>query len=519
MKETGVVYLVGAGPGDPGLITEKGLSRLRACDAVVYDSLISDRLLEEVPAGCRKIYVGKRAGIHSMKQEDICRLLVELAEKGQRVVRLKGGDPFVFGRGGEEVQALSEAGIPFEVVSGVTSAVAALAAAGIPVTHRAVSRSFHVMTGHTLSGDGSLPLDFDAFAGLSGTLVFLMSLGNLPLIVKGLLEQGKSGETPAAVIENGTLPGQRTVRGTLCTIGQKALEAGIKSPAIFVVGETVDLDFSSTLKQPLEGCRIGVTGTVSLAGKLRQELEAMGGQTECLLSLSVESFRREDAMKKAYENLAFYTWVVFTSANGVREFFNGLLDAGHDFRSLGHVKFAAVGKGTAQELFRFGFRADYTPQSYCTEALAEGLRDLVSSDDRLLIPRSLGGSKELNQILDEAGISYDDVVLYRVTGKRKAGEDGEAGENGESGKEALRALVSVDYLTFASASGVNTFFEGGEEEAQKALEKVSVVCIGDITAKALMDHGRKADIVAEPYTVSGMAKAICRDWRERKEKS
>lgn len=507
MKETGVVYLVGAGPGDPGLITEKGLSRLRTCDAVVYDSLISDRLLEEVPEGGRKIYVGKRAGAHSMKQEDISRLLVELAKEGHKVVRLKGGDPFVFGRGGEEIQALSGAGIPFEVVSGVTSAVAALGAAGIPVTHRAVSRSFHVMTGHTLSGDGTLPLDFDAFARLSGTLVFLMSLGNLPLIVKGLLEQGKSGETPAAVIENGTLPGQRTVRAALCRIGEKVLEEGIKSPAILVVGETAALDFSSTLKQPLEGCRIGVTGTASFAGKLRQELEAMGGLTECLLSLSVKSFRGEMAMKKAYENLASYTWVIFTSANGVREFFNGLLESGCDFRSLGHVKFGTVGKGTAQELFRFGFRADYTPQNYCTKDLAEGLKSLVSPRDRLLIPRSLGGSEELNQILDEAGISYDDVALYRVACE---------GKEGETRKEALGSL---DYLTFASASGVNAFFENRAEETRKALEGVSIACIGDITAKALMDHGRKADIVAESYTVSGMAEAICRDWKERRGRS
>uniref|UniRef100_UPI000ABB2BE2 uroporphyrinogen-III C-methyltransferase n=1 Tax=Clostridium sp. NkU-1 TaxID=1095009 RepID=UPI000ABB2BE2 len=221
MKETGVVYLVGAGPGDPGLITEKGLSRLRICDAVVYDALLSPRLLDEVPDQCLKIHVGKRAGHHSMKQEEINQLLVELAGEGLSVVRLKGGDPFVFGRGGEEIMALSEAGIPYEVISGVTSAVAALASAGIPVTHRAVSRSFHVMTGHTLSGEGTLPADFDEFARLSGTLVFLMGLGNLSLIVKGLLNQGKPGETPAAVIQNGTLPGERTVRGTLKDIEEK----------------------------------------------------------------------------------------------------------------------------------------------------------------------------------------------------------------------------------------------------------------------------------------------------------
>ncbi len=502
MKKTGVVYLVGAGPGDPGLMTVKGLSRLEICDAVVYDSLISERLLDSVRSGCRKIYVGKRAGCHSMKQEEINRLLVELAGEGLTVVRLKGGDPFVFGRGGEEILALTEAGIPFEVVSGVTSAVAALASAGIPVTHRALSRSFHIMTGHTLSEGGTLPPDFDAFAKLSGTLIFLMGLGNLPLIVKGLLEQGKSGETPAAVIHSGTLPEQKTVRGALKDIGQKVLEAGIESPAIIAVGEAASLDFSSTVKYPLERCRIGVTGTDSFTGKLRRQLESLGGWTECLQNLRVESCRTGKPMKEAYKKLASYTWVVFTSANAVREFFHGLLEYGHDFRALGHVKFAAVGKGTAGELFQYGFRADYTPGKYQVSDLAAGLKDLISRSDRLLIPRSSGGSKELNEVLDGTGASYDDVVLYDVVLSRK---------KTDHWKEALRR---IHYLTFASASGVKAFFADADEELTEALSGLKVVCIGDVTAKALMEQGKKADIIAEAYSIRGMADAICRDWNE-----
>lgn len=500
MKETGVVYLVGAGPGDPGLITEKGLSRLGICDAVVYDSLIPERLLEAVPEDCRKIYVGKRAGFHSMKQDEINRLLVELAKEGLTVVRLKGGDPFVFGRGGEEILALSEAGIPFEVVSGVTSAIAALAGAGIPVTHRAVSRSFHIMTGHTLSETGTLPPDFDAFAKLTGTLIFLMGLGTLPLIVKGLLKQGKSEETPAAVIENGTLPQQKTVRGTLLDIVQKTRESGIQSPAVIVVGEVASLDFSSTLKQPLEGCRIGVTGTASFTGKLRRQLESLGGATECLLSLMVRSCRAEEPMKEAYDKLHSYTWAVFTSANAVREFFHGLLECSHDFRTVGHVKFAAVGKGTAEELLRFGFRADYIPEKYRVRDLADGLKSLISREDRLLIPRSSGGSEELNAVLDETGVPYDDIVLYEVVC------------SSQELRTRKEALGRIRYLTFASASGVNAFFEDADEELKKALEGISVVCIGNMTARALMEHGRKADIIAETYSVPGMAEAICRDW-------
>lgn len=504
MKETGVVYLVGAGPGDPGLITVKGLSRLRMCDAVVYDSLSSPRLLDEVPDQCRKIHVGKRAGLPSMSQEAINELLVELAKEGLVVVRLKGGDPFVFGRGGEEILALLKAGIPYEVVSGVTSAIAALASVGIPVTHRAVSRSFHIMTGHTLSQEGTLPEDFGEFARLSGTLVFLMGLGNLSLIVKGLFEQGKPEDTPAAVIQNGTLPEQRIVRGTLKTIEEKVKESGVGSPAVIVVGEVASFDFSSTLKQLLEGCRIGVTGTDSFTGRLQKQLESLGGTSECILNLLVESYRRDEKMREAYKRLYSYTWIVFTSANGVREFYSGLLEEGYDFRAVGHVKFAAVGRGTAEELLRYGFSADYIPEKFQVRDLAAGLKNLISREDHLLIPRSSGGSKELNQVLDEAGVSYEDIVLYDVVC---------TGVEPENRKEVLTHL---NYLTFSSASGVEAFFGENEEEMKEALAGLKVVCIGDVTAKALMKHGWKADIIAEVYSIRGITEAICRDWAEER---
>lgn len=504
MKETGKVYLVGAGPGDPGLMTEKGLKRLRECDVVVYDYLASERFLEEVPEGSRRIYVGKKAGCHYRKQEEISRLLVDLALEGNRVVRLKGGDPFVFGRGGEEVLALSEAGIPFEVVSGVTSAVAALASAGIPVTHRAVSRSFHVITGHTMTEEGKLPPDFPVFAKLSGTLVFLMGFSHLSLIVNGLIEYGKPGSTPAAVIQNGTLPGQRVVRGTLESIEERAREEGIGTPAIIVVGEAAAYDFSSTLHEPLEGARVAVTGTDLLAARLRKKLEAAGAYTECVLSMEVESCRLCEAMKAAYERLAEYQWIVFTSANAVREFFAGLLENGRDYRSVGHVKFAAVGKGTAKELLRCGFAADYTPEVFCVSALARGLAEIVSEGERLLIPRAKKGSPELTEVLDREGILYDDIVLYDVTERKK------------DEKDMADALEKADYLTFASGSGVDAFFEQAGEEARAKLSKLKIVCIGDITAKKLEEHGRKADLTAAVYTVEGMTEAIAEDWKRRR---
>lgn len=499
MEKQGVVCLVGAGPGDPGLITVKGLARLRKCDAVVYDHLASERLLDETPAGCRRIYVGKRAGLHSMKQEEINQVLVDLAKEGLSVVRLKGGDPFVFGRGGEEILRLQKEGIPYEVISGVTSAVAALSGAGIPVTHRALSRSFHVMTGHTMTENGSLPPDFPEFARLSGTLIFLMGLGNLPAIVEGLLKAGKLGDTPAAVISNGTLPSQKSVKGTLSQIEEKVRIAGLETPAIIVVGETAALSMASTFHAPLEGVRIGVTGTESFTEKLMGQLEEQGAETECILRLDVVSHKGETPMQEAYGRLSEYTWLVFTSANAVREFFLGLSESGKDHRCLGHMKFAAVGKGTAGELKRYGFQADYVPGQYRVGDLAEGLRELVSQSDRLLIPRSSGGSPELAAMLKEKGIVYDNIALYDITSRTKPGED------------MAGSLEKLDYVTFASASGVEAFFERLEEGSRRLLDALKVVCIGDVTAKALKRHGRCPDLTAETFSIQGIADAILAD--------
>ena len=499
----GVVFLVGAGPGDPELITARGMSRLNICDAVVYDSLASDRLLALAPENAERIYVGKRAGRHSMKQEEISRLLVELGREGKRVVRLKGGDPFVFGRGGEEILALQEAGIPFEVTPGVTSAVAAPASAGIPVTHRAVSRSFHVMTGHTLKEGETLPPDFPEFAKLSGTLIFLMGLGNLHPIVEGLLKAGKPADTPAAVIESGTLPQERCVRGTLGTIEERAREAAIGSPAIIVVGETAALEMKSTFRPPLAGVRVCMTGTASFMDRLGRSLTGLGAEAEEVSRLGLVSHAGEAEMQEAYGRLGSYTWAVFTSANAVRLFFEGLLASGKDFRSLGGLKLAAVGRGTAEELLKCGFRADYVPERYQVEDLAAGLAELAGPEDRLLIPRSSSGSPVLNEVLAARKIPYDDICLYDVSAEWRERE------------HLAECLASADYLTFASGSGVKAFFDGLSDGERKALDQVRVVCIGAVTARALEKAGRRADLVADSFDVPGMTVAILKDVEKR----
>lgn len=498
MENMGKVYLVGAGPGDPALMTLKGQALLGTCGALVYDHLASRRFLDWVPSSCRKIYVGKQAGHHSMKQDEINAVLVELALSGLTVVRLKGGDPFVFGRGGEEIQALEAHGIPYETIPGVTSAIAVPECAGIPVTHRGISRSFHVITGHTLDGKDCLPPEFETYGSLQGTLVFLMGLGQLPAIADRLIRGGMDPDTPAAVIEKGTLPDQRVVRAPLSGIHAKVMDEGIGTPAIIVVGETASFHMKSDIKDssraPLEGYRIGMIGTRHFTDSLGHALEQKGGDAGTILEMEVISHAKSPAMEEAYRNLAAYTWLVFTSANGVRLFFQEMLQSGMDYRLLGHMKFAVIGDGTGRELAHYGFLQDYMPDSFCAEALGRGLTSILTGSDRILIPRSKGGSPILTSILDEAGIDYDDIVLYQVEGRPVSEQN------------------SFDYITFASASGVRAYLSGGlNVNPGQRTGRTKLVCIGDITAEELRKHGIKADITAGTYHIQGLVQAIIKD--------
>lgn len=497
-KSDGLVCLVGAGPGDPGLITLKGAARLRQCDTVVYDYLSNDGLLEYVKPECQRIYVGKKAGDHSVSQDEINRLLVQHGKEGRMVVRLKGGDPYVFGRGGEEAQALKEAGIPYEVIPGVTSAVAALSSAGIPVTHRGLSRSFHVMTGHTQDGQekGGLPEDFPEFAKQSGTLVFLMGLGNLSLIVEGLVTSGKAKSTPAAVVERGTMPDQRVIRGTLETIEELVRKARMKSPAIIVAGDTAALDFRSESVLPLAGIRFGLTGTGQFRDKLSGQLERLGAVTAALCRMDLCSYGKSEAVQRELHNLGYYTWLVFTSANGVRIFFQELLEAGLDHRDLGKLQIAAVGSGTAEELKSYGFIADYIPDCFCTESLANGLAKLLHESDRVLIPRSSGGSRILNQVFDQVGIIYCDLGLYEVLGEKK------------DSKIWAEQIRNLDYLVFGSASGVDGVFASMAPRERQQIS-AGTACIGRFTANRLKHYGFHAECVAETYDIAGLVECIC----------
>lgn len=503
MKKAGKVYLVGAGPGDPGLITVKGLKLLKACDAVIYDRLVSDRLLDQVKDGCEKIYVGKTVGSHEYKQEVINQIIIEQALTHPVVVRLKGGDPFVFGRGGEEIIALREQGIPYEVVPGVTSAVAAATYAGVPVTHRGYSQSFHVITGHTAEGDTDITEDIRAFARSNGTLVVLMGLGNLARITKELLEQGKSADTPVLVVSNGTTKDQKEVRGTLADISYRVNEAGLKAPAAIIIGDTAALDMKATITYPLSGVKVGITGTKELSDKLTEQLEEQGAQTELINTPIIHELDDRPEFIQAFTRIEQYRWVVFTSTYAVRLFFKALQRLQVDLRRLANIKFAVVGPGTGETLLQHGYRADLVPEQYTGLCLAERLSAIVNQGERILIPRARQGSESLVEVLEKNHLNYDDLKIYDVTGVSFTQE------------EWKQRIMQLDYITFASSSGVEGLFREWETDLKELFARTKVVCIGDATDKALRSYGYENALIAPEASVRGLVSKILEDYEPK----
>lgn len=548
MKESiGKVFLVGAGPGDPGLITQKGINLLKKCDVVIYDRLVSSRLLNYLKEGCEKIYVGKAVGNHSIKQEEINQIIVEKALTHQVVVRLKGGDPFVFGRGGEEVLTLREHGIPYEVIPGVTSAIAAVTYAGVPITHRGISQSFHVITGHTAEGLNDIPEDFKVLAKLKGTLVILMGLRNLSRIKEELLANGKSIHTPVTVISNGTTLWQKEVRGTLEDICQKVKDKEIKAPAIIVVGEVAELDLRSPIGSVLTGIKVGVTGTKAITDKLSEYLEELGAQVEIVSASEIIEYENNSAFDNALKTLEQYQWIVFTSTNAVNIYFNKMKELRIDLRRMAHIKVAAVGSGTGKVLSQHGILADFIPKHYTVSNLANELCSFISDDERLLIPRAAQGSEELIEILNRNKKSYEDITIYDI--KESNGfhsdikesndelsdikeDNGYLSNNKECNgylsyiKEDNKYLPEIresnnylldmkekisqfDYITFASSSGVHSFFRGWTKNPKELLGNAKAVCIGEATEATLRDFGYTDAYIAKEASVKGLAERIC----------
>ncbi len=500
-KTTGHVFLVGAGPGDPGLITLKGKTCIEKADVLVYDYLASSSLLAYAREGADCIYVGKKGGDHTLKQHEINQLLVEKAGKGLTVTRLKGGDPFIFGRGGEEVEALIEAGISFDIVPGVTSAVAAPAYAGIPLTHRKYTSTLAFITGHEDPQKASSRIDWQALATGIGTLVFLMGVKNLPRIVEQLTRHGMSSETLIALIRWGTTTRQETLTGTLGNIVQKVEAAGLKAPAIIVVGDVVEL--RETMQwfenRPLMGKRIVVTRAREQASDLLQLLSAAGA--DCLECPTIQIAPPDDwaPLDQAIQHLRDYHWLVFTSVNGVGFFFKRLYALGKDVRALHHIRTACIGPATKQRLKDFGFTCDMLPESYRAESVVDAFEDQEITGKKILLPRASEARPILPQALIRMGAVVDEIPVY-VT---RIAEDNTA--------TLLRHLTEqrIDCITFTSSSTVKNFKNLIPEASFKQLlTSVTVACIGPITAETARDLGFDVHLVADTYTIPGLVETL-----------
>lgn len=498
-----MIYLVGSGPGDPGLFTVKGVKCMEMADAVVYDRLAPKSLLTYAKDDAEFIYVGKKPGNPSMSQEDINACLVELGHAGKTVVRLKGGDPYIFGRGGEEALALLEADLPFEVVPGVTSGVAAPSYAGIPVTHRKVSTSVAFVTGHEDPTKGSQDVDWGGLASGADTLVLYMGIGRLREISDELIAAGKNPATPTACVRWGTLPEQQTVTGTLGGIAERVAEENLKPPAITIIGDVVSLRGSGLdwyEKRPLFGRRIVVTRARAQAGELSSELENLGAEVMEFPTIEIKPPGDLAPLDQAIRELEGYDWLIFTSVNGVEAFMDRLEQHELDVRSIPKgAKIAAVGPSTRDRIKAAGLRVDVTPSEYRAEALLDEMLVDEISGQRILLPQAKVAREVLPERLREAGAEVFVPTAYETVPS-------------DAGRDSLVARFragEVDCVTFTASSTVENFVRAfGEEETAKLLEDTRVACIGPITAATSRKYGIKVDAEADEYTIPGLVETV-----------
>ncbi len=497
------VYLIGAGPGDPGLITVKGLECIKNADVIIYDYLASPALLKHAPENAELIYVGKKGGDHTLSQDRINALIAEKAKSGLTVARLKGGDPFIFGRGGEEAEVLINKGIPFEIVPGVTSAIAAPAYAGIPLTHREYNATVAFVTGHEDPTKEESAINWECLAKGIGTIVFFMGVKNLPNITSQLVNHGMSPETPVALVRWGTTPRQATVSGTLDNIVERVKKAGLKAPAITVVGEVVNL--REQLKwfenRPLMGKRIVVTRAREQASDLLRLLSDLGA--DCIECPTIKVAPPDDwkPLDAAIDNLADYKWLVFTSVNGVKFFFERLFAQGRDVRALNHIGTVSIGTATAKRLSDFGLNSDIIPGSYRAESIIEAFRNENVKDRKILLPRAKEARPILPVELRKMGAIVDEVTAYCTK---------EVCDNADLLIKQLKD-GEVDIITFTSSSTVKNFrslLPSEDEEMSKLMNGVAIASIGPITADTAKELGFNVDIIAKSYTIPGLCEAI-----------
>lgn len=499
----GKVYLAGGGCGDPGLLTVKAKDILTKADVVVYDALVNESFLNDARADAEIVYVGKRAGNHAMRQEDINALLVQKGLEGKLVLRLKGGDPYVFGRGGEEGEDLYDAGVPFEVIPGITSVIGGLAYAGIPITHRDCVSSFHVITGHLKSNayDGASDLDWPVLGKLKGTIVFLMGVKNLEKICDELVKNGMNPEMPVAVVHRASTPYQRVVTGNLTTIYDIATTAKITAPSLIVVGEVVNkrqkLRFFD--EKPLFGKNIIITRSREQSSQMVEKITELGGNAIEFPTIKIVPIN-EAACDEKVKVLKDYSHIIFTSINGVEIFFDSLARCGKDARAFGNLHITAIGEGTKNALLARGLQADFVPDKYVGEELVSGLAPLLNKDSRVLIPRSKNARiyvvEELSKICP-----VDEIQSYETIREDHATVD------------PLTMLENneIDYITFTSSTTVEFFVEKIGAAHIDVINSAKAVSIGPQTSKKCLELGIDVDIEAETYTIQGMLDAILKD--------
>lgn len=499
------VYLLGAGPGDPGLLTLKARDALAAADAVVYDALANPSLLEHARPDAERIYVGKIAGRHALPQDEINALLIRKAREdgGKVVARLKGGDPYIFGRGGEEAEALVAAGVPFEEVPGVSSAIAAPAYAGIPLTHRDFASSVTIITGHESPDKPGSVHNWPALAASASTLVFVMGMKNLPDIAASLIRAGMDPATPAALVYRGTTPRQRCLVAPLAELPAAAVAQGFSNPSIIVVGEVARLHASLDWfgKKPLLGRRVVVTRAREQASGLADRLTRLGAEVIQFPTIEIREPEDYAPLDAAIARLDAYDWLIFTSVNGVRHFWRRLAMAGKDSRALAGARVAAIGPATADALAQRGITADFLPPRYQAEDVAEGLKALTGaalSGMRVLLPRALRARDVLPETLRAAGAVVDVVPAY-VTMPAAARKD-----------DVLRLLESgeLDCVSFGSSSTVENFLALIPAELLRRHPETALAAIGPVTAATLRAHGLEAAITPRDYTIPALADAI-----------
>ncbi|MEA2061811.1 MAG: uroporphyrinogen-III C-methyltransferase [Thermodesulfobacteriota bacterium] len=508
--KNGKVYLVGAGPGDPGLLTIKGRECIRQADVVVYDYLASPSLLKYADENAEIIYAGKQGGSHTMSQDQINALLAEKAAQGLTVARLKGGDPFIFGRGGEEVEALIQYHcqnhndldpVDFEIVPGVTSAIAAPAYAGIPLTHREHTSSVSFITGHEDPARETSRVNWKSFARSTSTLVFLMGVKNLPFIVENLVKNGKSPDTPAALVRWGTTPRQKTITGTLANIVESVETARLKPPAVIIVGSVVSLRQKMKWfeKKPLLGKSIVVTRARSQASDLVTRLEALGAS--CLEAPAIDFAPPDDntPLENSIHSIKEYHWLIFTSVNGVSCFFNTLFALGKDVRVLGHLKLACIGPATRDRLRDFGLVCDILPKTYRAESVVEAFSTQNLKNKKILLPRALEARSVLPVELSKMGADVFDIAAYKTV---------QASDNQDTLLKALEDK-KIDMVTFTSSSTVKNFVHLlPGDPPEDLLSNVTFASIGPITTQTAEDLGISIDISADTYTIPGLVSAI-----------